>query len=251
MPRRLVFTALAAALVATAAPAAAQPVPAPVKAKLMGCETALDQADRFAVFEGEMRSVAGASRLQMRFSLRGREPGHDRWVKVAAPGFGTWISATPGVRRFVYTRRVEDLLAPARYRVIARYRWLDAAGAVLRTAERRTPVCRQTDRRANLVPLSIDIEPGSMRDTRTYVVPVTNDGGLGADRFTVRLTVDGKSPPVSQVEGVHAGERMLVSFEAPTCRPGSVISVTVDADGVIDEADEADNTITASCPSEA
>ena len=90
---------------------------------LSACERGTDELDRAAVFEGQMRTIAGASRMQMRFTLQARTPDTARWSAVAAPGFGTWVSSAPGTSRYVYTKRVESLLAPASYRVLLRFRW--------------------------------------------------------------------------------------------------------------------------------
>src|SRR5687767_6408803 len=104
------------ALAAPAAGAAAVPRSA-AKAVLDACERSTDELDRAAVFEGQMRTIAGASRMQMRFTLQARTPEETRWSAVAAPGFGTWVGSAAGTSRYVYTKRVENLLAPASYRV--------------------------------------------------------------------------------------------------------------------------------------
>ena len=250
MSARRLIAPLVAVLLLPAAPAAGGPLHGPTKLKLLECETGGDQADRFAVFEGEMKLLAGAARMQMRVTLQARTSDREAWDKVAAPGFGSWIAATPGVRRFVYTKRVENLVAPAQYRVVARYRWLNAAGATLARDERRTQVCRQPDQRANLTPARIDVEPGTGRDTRRYVIPVVNEGGTGASGFALRLTVNGQEQPLAPVTGLAAGERTLLSIEGPACLPGSTVKAVVDAGGVVDEADEDDNGVTTSCPSD-
>lgn len=243
--RRLILLALIA--VALPAPAAgALPARSQVKVRLVDCATAAAQSARFAVFEGEMRSIAGAARMQLRLTLQARTPGRG-WTRVSAPGFGVWSTAAPGVRRFVHTKRVENLLAPAHYRVLAKARWLDFGGATIKALERRTTVCSQPDPRADLTPVKLDIRPGSDETTRTYLVPVLNAGRLTAGGFTIALTVNDRRHVVQAPGGLKAGERTLIGFEGPACAPGSAISVVVDSDGVIDEADEADNSLTASC----
>ncbi len=92
-----------------------------------------------------MRTVRGAARMQMRFTLQARTPDTTRWSAVAAPGFGTWVSSAPGTSRYVYTKRVEGLLAPASYRVQLRFRWLSDAGARSpRPAAARAPAASPT-----------------------------------------------------------------------------------------------------------
>ena len=244
---RLVLAATAALLAVPAAPSSA----APAKVRLLACEAAIEQSERFAVFEGEVRSIAGAARMQVRFALEAHTQDRAGWTRVAAPGFGTWVASSPGVRRFVYTKRVENLFAPARYRVVARFRWLDSAGEVIARDKRRSPVCRQPDQRANLLPLRIEVGPGAFPESQRYVIPIVNRGRVDAAGFAVRLTVDGEPQPIAMAAGLAAGERSALTLEGPRCRPGTTVSAVVDADGVIDEADEADNLVSVSCPSEA
>lgn len=238
------LAALAAALVATPAQGA---LLTPSKVRLVDCQAAVAQEDRFAIFEGEMRSVPRAARMQMRLTLQASTRDRSAWRRVASPGFGVWTSATPGVRRYVFTKRVENLFAPASYRVLVKFRWLDAAGTIVDRDTRRTPVCRQPDQRPNLMPLSLGIEPGSSRDTRTYLIPVVNRGRTQANPFSVTLTVNGQVQPFAAVTGLPAGERTVLSLEAPACRVGSSVSAVVDSDGAVDEADEADNMVASTC----
>src|SRR5215217_2287863 len=144
MPLRAVLLSLLALLLA-AAPAAAR---SPAKAVLAGCEQGTGEADAAGVFEGQMRTIQGAARMQMRFSLQVRTPDRPRWTTVQVPGFGPWATSAAGTARYVYTKRVEGLLAPASYRVRVRFRWLDAGGIMLQRAKAYSPTCRQPDPRA-------------------------------------------------------------------------------------------------------
>jgi len=105
--------------------------------RLRGC------AHERAVFEGRMRALPRAQRLQMRFALQVQQPGQPRWRRVRAPGWGSWAQGRPGARVFVFTRIVERLVGPARYRAVVRFRWLDGTGAVLARDRRASPPCRQ------------------------------------------------------------------------------------------------------------
>src|SRR5215210_4866163 len=107
MPLRAVLVSLLALLLLPAAPA---PARAPAKAVLAGCERATGTAGGAGVFEGQMRTLAGAARMQMRFTLQAKTPERARWTAVQAPGFGPWVSSAPGTARYVYTKRVEGLL---------------------------------------------------------------------------------------------------------------------------------------------
>src|SRR3954454_4050706 len=143
MVLRPLLSALVAAALLWAAPAEAAMTPGAARAFLSSCRRGPDPADRAGVFTGSMRRSARNARMQMRFTLQARTPDRARWSTVTAAGFGTWVSSAPGVGRYVYTKRVEGLLAPASYRVAVRFRWLDASGAGLQRTKAYCPVCRQ------------------------------------------------------------------------------------------------------------
>src|SRR3954447_26037139 len=103
--RRLALTiALFGAL---AAPAHA----APASVELTQCAP----RDRAAEFEASMGAVEGAAKMKMRFTLQARKPGRHAFRRVTAPGFSAWTTADPGTTSYVFTRRVEALIGPARY----------------------------------------------------------------------------------------------------------------------------------------
>src|SRR5690242_17751704 len=125
-----------------AAPAQA----APAKVVLTDCAP----HERAAEFQARMGEVAGAERLKMRFTLQVRKRGQKAYHRVAAPGFRSWSTAEPGATSWVFTRRVEALLGPARYRAVVRFQWLDADGDTIAHAKRYSRSCRQPDHRPNL-----------------------------------------------------------------------------------------------------
>jgi len=135
MRRAAACLALVAALL-PAAPAAAAP---PAGAELLAC----DRVERAAEFRGSMELGTEADGMAMRFALQVRRAGQRRFRPVSAPGFGEWTSADPGVTRYVYTRRVEALIGPARYRVAVRFRWTDADGETLARTRARSAACAQ------------------------------------------------------------------------------------------------------------
>src|SRR5215208_1570719 len=102
---------------AFAAPAQAAP---PAKVLLTDCAP----GDRAAEFEARMGHVDEAVRLKMRFTLQVRRAGQRSFHRVPAPGFRSWTTAAPGKTSWVYSRRVEALLGPARYRAQVRVAWL-------------------------------------------------------------------------------------------------------------------------------
>jgi len=239
MRRALLLPLLA--LLVLVAPAAAQAKAGGASARLTECDVAARTAD----FAADMRAVPGATRMQLRFSLQVQDG--RSWERVAAPTFDTWMTATPGRTRWVYEKHVENL-QPGAYRVVVRFRWRDEAGTTVRTAVKRSKACRVPDPRPDLVALSIQTLPSAAAaDLRRYVVVVANQGNGAAGAFELALTVDGVPLPEQTVDGLDAGRRTRVTFEGPVCAPGGTLVAGVDASGLVDEAREADDTLTVPC----
>lgn len=228
-----------------AAPAAQAKSPA--RALVSSCERGLEEADRAAVFEGQMRRVAGASRMQMRFTLQARTPETGKWAALSAPGFGSWVSSASGTSRYVYTKRVENLLAPASYRVLLRFRWLDGRGDVIRRAKVYSPACRQPDPRPNLLVRSVGVQDADRPARRNYVVFVRNAGSSPAAASSLLVTVGATALPLAPVAALEPGEGLLVTVEGPACRPGAEIVAGADAEDAVDERDEGDNELSRAC----
>lgn len=238
--RRALLIAFLAALGAASPAATAEAAVA--KARTTGCVPALDAFEREASFTGDMRTVRGASQLQMKFVLQARTQERRRWTSVAAPGFGTWNTSALGIGRYVYTKTVENLLAPARYRALVRFRWLTATGTTLLRSRRVTPACRQPDLRPDLVPERLT------RSGERYALTLHNDGRSPADGFTVTIEIAGRRYPLAYVEQLAAGRRTRLAGAAPACLAGENVTVRVDADGAVDEVDEEGNALTVPCP---
>jgi len=245
MPARVLILALALAVLA--APAAhARPS---ARALLIACERSLEEAERAGVFEGQMRLVPGASRMQMRFALQASTPERRRWTSVDAPGFGTWMSSAPGTGRYLYTKRVESLLAPAAYRVQVRFRWLDAAGATVERARRVSDACHQPDPRADLELRSVAVEPlAGGAERRRYVAFVRNTGRVAAEPSLLSLSVGGVVLPPARVLALEPGEGVAVAVEGPACAGRAEIVADADAEESVDERDESNNRFTRGCP---
>jgi hypothetical protein len=241
--------AIIAALLASAlAPAAATAAPATGSARMVSCESALNPTDRLATFEGRMRTVRGTTRMQMRFTLQTRGKDQVNWHALAAPGFGRWLSADPGVGRYVYTKRVVSLFAPASYRTVIRFRWLGRGGRRIASGRSTSPLCRQLDLRPNLRPLGIDERAGADPGHARYVVPVVNHGKSAAGPFDVVVTVDGATLTPAQTPDLAPGERAQVEVDGPPCTAGSTLTVDVDPTGAVDERVEVDNRLSVTCP---
>ena len=245
MPARVLILTLAIAVLAVPA-AQARP---PARAVVIACERSLEETERAGVFEGQMRTVAGASRMQMRFTLQASTPERRRFTRVEAPGFGTWFTSASGTSRYLYTKRVVNLLAPASYRVQVRFRWLDAAGAVVERARRHSGRCVQPDPRADLTVRSLDVEAVAGDPQRhRYIALVRNTGSRTADASLLALTAGGVVLPGASVVALEPGESTYVSVEGAACEPGAEIVADADAEESVDESDETDNRFTRLCP---
>lgn len=243
--RRSLLAICLAALALPGAARAGTPDPPDLGAELTSCVTGVAVASRAATFRGSMPTIARASVLAMRFDLE-RFRGTS-WRPVTASTFGRWERSVPGAAGFVYDKRIEQLAAPASYRATVRFRWSDAAGHVVRELRRRTPTCRQPERRPDLQPVTI--VPGAARPdgTVTYVVTVRNTGVTVAPPFRLGLSVAGVALVPQPVPVLGAGADATVSFDGPACRPGEGLRAAADADALVDEADEGDNALVQRC----
>jgi hypothetical protein len=244
MRRFALLFALALAGLAFASPAQA----ASSGVRLLSCESALDPAAREATFEGRMRVRKAATKMQMRFTLQSRSPDEPRWRRIGAAGFGKWLSSDPGVGKYVYTKRLVALAAPASYRVQVRFRWLDADGERVASSKRTSTVCIQRDLRPNLKPLGVEARPGADADHARYLVPVVNRGRSSAGPFDVVVSVDGTALTPAQAPELAPGERALVEVQGPPCTDGQMLTVDVDPTGTVDERAEEDNQLSVPCP---
>jgi hypothetical protein len=227
-------------LIGTVAAALALAPAGPASATLIACEHGAEPA---AEFEARMGTVPGAVRMRMRFTLQVLTPARPGYRRVAAPGFGGWTTSDPGTTRYVYTRRVEDLVGPASYRVVVRFRWLDAADEVIARDRAHSRPCRQQDVRPNLTIRDLAIEPGPDAATRRYVARVRNTGRRPAGAFDVAV---GELPPVT-VPSLGPGRERTVEVTGPACEPGSAITAVADPADLLDERSETDNELTLGC----
>jgi hypothetical protein len=114
-----------------------------VTATLEECMTTGAQSERSATFSGEMTALPGTQRMAMRIEVLERLPGEALFHVVSAPGLGVWRGSASGVKTYKYLKQVTNLSAPAFFRALVRFRWLNARGHLLRRAERRTLACDQ------------------------------------------------------------------------------------------------------------
>ena len=218
------------------------------RAVLLACEKGAQEAERAGVFEGRMRSVAGAERMQMRFALKVRPGAHGRWRAVQAPGFDAWLTSDPGTKSYVYTKRVERLVAPGWYRTVVRFRWLAADGGVLARSRSTSRTCRQPDPRANLVVRQIAVEPTADPARRSYLVLVRNTGRAPSPPSAVSLEVGGTLLAPAEAPALAPRATALVALEGPACEPGGPLHAEADARDDVDERSERDNALSLPCP---
>jgi hypothetical protein len=215
-------------------------------ARLLTC----DQDQHTAAFRGSTWALARGTTLQMRFALQSRAKPGAAWIHSAPPEeFDEWLTAKPRVRHYIVDKTVKGLAEGVAYRVVVRFRWRDASGAVVDRAVRRTRGCDQPDRRADLAVEGIDVLPGSEAATRLYVVRVVNQGASDAPVFRTGLEVNGVAlGQQTTTDPLMAGDWDELDFEGPPCQPGSSLTADTDTGGSVDEADEADNGLTVVCP---
>jgi hypothetical protein len=216
---------------------AAAPAHAAVK---LGRATLVSCDDGVAVFEGRVLALRRAAKAQLRFTLQARTPEEPEWRRVPADGFGTWITAPSKVARYLYDKRVEELLAPADYRAVVQFRWRDAKGRTLRSERAVSKVCRQPDPRP-------DLEVSALKVGARYVAMLTNSGRGDAGRFSVAFTRNGEPLGSVAVAGLAAGSSTNVVLSAPPCSAGELIAAQADAGDAVEEADEDGNVLSVTC----
>jgi hypothetical protein len=151
------------------------------------------------------------------------------------------------VSRYSYAKTVVNLAAPAAYRMVVRFRRLDADGEVLTRTREVSRVCRQPDMRPDLEAERIEVLPALQPDRRRYVVTVRNGGRTAAGAFVVALQIGDEPPAELTVAGLAPGERRSLLFAGPACAEGAPPVVTVDSTQVVDEHDEDDNVLVSPC----
>ena len=236
----------AAGVPAVAAPPASS---AAASVRVADCTSALEPEARSATFEARVKAIAGSDRLAVRFSLQTRGEDELGWRKVTAPGLDAWLTSDAGVGRYGYAKTVQNLAAPASYRVVVRFRWLGPEGDVMRTARETSQACRQLDLRPDLVARRVDVLPAGAATDRIFVVALRNAGRTLAPATTIGLRVGDRVLPPALAPLLEPGAVRSVGFTAPACEPGELLEVTADAGGAVDEADEA-NVLIVPCPAQ-
>jgi len=249
--KRAILTAACAAGLAVAAPAAlapsalaVSPRPLDAQARMVACHPAAAQPGRYLLVEGAMRLLPATSRMQIRFDLYRRLPSRVAFLRVAGPGLGYFYRAAPAVARYVYRKRVAGLYAPGYYRVAVSYRWLNAAGHIVASTSRLSPICFQPDLRPDLQIVGVTGAPGTESGTADYAVTVRNAGRSAAGPFDVTLSVG----TAQTVPGLLPGQVRTILMSAPRCDSGGPLIAEVDPDNRVGEAVESNNRRFLACP---
>jgi CARDB len=240
---------LIVALLALAAPAVAHAQQPPLRAKLTACSSGPLATDRVAAFTGSMPAIKGTRRMWMRFDVLSHPGSTTAFAPLKVPGLGVWQKSAPGrPGGFVFTQRVQGLVAPGAYKAVVRFRWYGNRGRLLRTATRETATCKQPDQRPDLQVARLTAVPGPGAAQATYALQVVNAGHGPAGPFDVLLSVSGPDRPAQRVTGLDPGDSTTLLFAAPRCAPGSTVRIAVDARGEIGEVDERDDVVERTCP---
>ena len=191
-----------------------------------------------------MDTIAGASKMQMRFQLLERLGRDDAWSKLDVPALRQWHTSQAGVKRFGWKQTVDALRAGGAYRARVQYRWLSAVGTVIDTGARDTPVCRGP--LPNIVVGDLTRKPGPSTDTSNYRVTIENRGKIDADEVDVSMSVDRAVLDTIVIGHLAAGETRTVTFTGPDCRRN--VRVKADPGNSIGESIEDDNSQLFACP---
>jgi hypothetical protein len=255
--RLFTLAALAALSLAVAtAPAAAAPSPAPqsvwvpsaesASVRLTHCSRSDSPGTRRAVFRASMNAAPGAARMSMRFVLQ-EQVGKGPSRKIDAPALTGWRYSRPDVARFTFRQRVLPLEPGVIYRMVVRFRWHDADGAVVASARRRSARCSQGRALPNLsIAGKVVTSPGPSQRTSRYRVTVVNKGRATADGAEVALLVDGAEVDRQPIGSLAPGQRQKIWFVGPECTTS--IEARADPGGVVRESSEEDNTRLIACP---
>jgi hypothetical protein len=241
----IVLSGAAALALAAPAGAATQKLYA---APLVACHTGLTPAERSLEVDAVMKPIAGTVRMGLRFDVSMRTPQNPLFAPVAGPGLGVWKRSHPKVAQYEIDKGVDNLQAPAGYRLRVGFRWYGAHGKILRTAHRTTRVCSEPDLRPNLVVKNVIVEPPTMAgEPWHYSVVVRNTGATAAGPFNVGYSAPGAPAQTLPIAGLPAATQTRVTFTGTACQSASPPTFTADISNQVDESSETDNLGTATC----
>ncbi|HEY2600604.1 MAG TPA: CARDB domain-containing protein [Thermoleophilaceae bacterium] len=202
---------------------------------------------RYASFNGQMRTIQGGKRMAMHFTLLERLGNASGVFKpVPLPDLKPWRRSKSGARTFIYMQRVTALRDNGAYRMRVQFRWYGSGHTVLRSTTVSSRTCRQPAPLPNLTISSISSNPSTVSPGKfTYAITVTNSGQGEAMNVPVVLKVDGVVVGHSQVDLLPAQESSVVQIDGPQC--GFTVRAAADPDRLIKETDDSDNALTLPC----
>jgi hypothetical protein len=239
-----VLITLAATAALLALPALAGGASAPTTLKVRSCQTGESSKARLATFYARMRSVPGASRLWMRFTLIDRTGGGASLVPT--PKLAKWRKSRVGVKSFGFTQTITGLEPGAAYAANVEYRWRDERGRTIKSARRTSADCRQDGELPNLSVPRITAKTGGAPGTALYLVDVSNRGAAEARALELDLVVDGASADAVEIDLIEPGETVTVKVTGPACRQR--VRAVVDRADAVRETTEDDNVRHSRCP---
>jgi hypothetical protein len=202
-----------------------------------------------------MRPVAGGRHLALRVDLYQKTLPGGRWaLRSDVPGLGIWTAPSDpsiGTRPadvFRYRQAVGRLIVPYAFRFRVSFRWSDATtGREVKSATVYTAACKQPDQRPDLALTDVAVTPSPLDSSSArYVVTVKNIGRSPAWNVSLTSTF---SSPHRAVKRLGPADSVQVTLNGPACTaPDSVPIFTVDPANTVDEMDEANNSLAATCP---
>ena len=146
-----------------------------------------------------------------------------------------------GYAKYTYEKTVQGLLPGSNYRTVVTFRWRNAKGRTLRTERSTSPVCRVPETRPDLVLRSV------ADDSAGYVAKVFNRGRTAAGPFDVAFIVGGVPLGTTRVVGLAPGQSIDVFMPGPACKDGEALEAVVDPGSEVDESNEENDSLVASC----
>jgi len=231
-----------AALAATSA--ASKPVQASVT--LADCHPSDLMPERYAAFNGQMRSVTGTKRMAMHFTLLERiGTSAGGYKPVSLPDLKPWRRSKAGAHAFIYSQRVTALHDDGSYRMRVQFRWYGDNHSVLRTTTVRSRACRQPAPLPDLTVTSISSTPAPASGKRTYSLTVTNKGQGEARDVPVSLKVDGIVVGRATVDLLPGLESSVVQIAGPQC--AFTVRAIANPDRLVSETDTSNDALTVPC----
>jgi hypothetical protein len=227
------------------------------EARMAGCHASVQAAQRWFKVVARQKGIRGTRTMAMRFDAYRRDAGSAHFVRFAGDGLSQWIrsdpypaGASPSSYVYVYRKRVEDLAAPAAYKVRVGFRWYSPHGRVLATRFRTTAICWQPDLRPDLTIPIVEFEPANAYHSGRFRVAVANSGATAARDFLVSME-NGEAGPAATTQTVPrlgSHRRVTLFFDSATCATPAPPRFTADPDGRVAERNEQNNARSASCP---